>query len=264
MENKWLDFLQEVKITKAATTHALYSTALSHFKTCTSAEVLVFIEKAKLSDTSKKLYLNILGTALEYYGVTDRNVARIIKNYRANIPIEPCPSDSEMETIWNTLKTSRDRLIFSLMAYNGLRVSEVQALTIDSVIADNAILLEHTKGKQDSIVTLVHPRCIESLVDWLEQRPSVKGERGLFLTRYRKQMTLDGMKYAVKKWCTDLGLPYHPHSFRRYFANTLNKGGIPLQTISAAMRHKNIKTTMGYLNIGQYDVANALESVYKK
>ena len=264
MKNKWSDFLQEVKITKSKSTYELYTHALSHFKMGTSTEVLIFIEKTKLSDTSKKLYLGILGTALEYYGVTDRNVSRIIKGYKVNQPLEPCPTDSEIETIWSTLKTSRDRLIFSLMVYNGLRIGEIQFLTIDSVMENNTILLEHTKGKQDCIITLVHPRCIESLAEYMEQRPSVKGERGLFLTKYKRQMTLKGMKYAVKKWCTDLGLPYHPHSFRRYFANTLNKGGIPLQTISAAMRHKNIKTTMGYLNIGQYDVASALEKVYKK
>ena len=264
MTNKWIDFLQEVKITKAATTHNLYSTALSHFKMGTSTEVLTFIEKSKLSDTSKKLYLNILGTALEYYGISDKNIARIIKNYRANQPLEPCPTDEEIETIWGMLKTARDELIFSLMSYNGLRVSEVQSLTLDDVMSNDTILLRNTKGKQDSIIPLVHPRCIGSLATYLQQRPIIKDERALFLTKYKRPMTLNGMKYAVKKWCSDLGLPYHPHSFRRYFANTLNKCGVPLQTISAAMRHKNIKTTMGYLNIGQYDVANALESVYKK
>jgi integrase/recombinase XerD len=214
-----------------------------------------------LSDSSKKLYLTILNSALAYLGEDTKALARISKGYRANKPVEPCPTAEEVERIYNSLKSARDKTILGLMAYQGLRVSEVQGLTLESLVGENMLLLEHTKGKQDAIVNLVHHRLIGDMQRYLGTRPDVK-DKHLFLTRYGKGMTLPGMKYAITKWCTDLGLEYHAHSFRRYFANTLSKAGVPLQTICAAMRHKSVKTTMTYLNIGSTDVADALATVY--
>ena len=77
-------------------------------------------------------------------------------------------------------------------------------------------------------------------------------------------MTLEGMKFMVRKVCRECGLPYHPHSFRRYFANTLSKHGVELQYIQTAMRHKNPGTTMRYLNSDQDDVAAIMKRVYKE
>lgn len=260
----WQPFLQETKITKSPATAHLYKNALKYFRTGEPDEVLAFIAEAPLSDTSKKLYLTILRGALAYLGKDTKPLARIAKGYRANKPVAPCPTSDEVELIYSSLKSARDKAIFGLMAYQGLRVSEVQALTLESLIGENMLLLEHTKGKQDAIINVVHPRLIGDLQAYLQARPNVNVEdKHLFLTRYGKGITLAGLKYAITKWCTDLGLGYHPHSFRRYFANTLSRAGVPLQIICAAMRHKNVKTTMMYLNIGSTDVADALAMVFR-
>ena len=261
----WNEFLREIKITKRESTYENYKNALKHFQKGNKEEVLVFISKTGLSESSKKLYLNVLGSALEYYDMETKDIKRIISNYRANTTIEPCPTDKEVEMVWESCKTARDRLIFGLMAYAGLRVSEVQALTMDCIINGNKIVLKGTKGKHDAIVTLVHPRILEAMQEYLADKPWCHDkDNPLFVTNRHQGMTLEGMMFMIKRNCVKLNLPYHPHSFRRYFGNTLSRKGLPLQLISRAMRHKNVKTTMGYLNISQEDVASALKGIYKE
>ena len=57
-------FLGEISITRSPATARLYENALKYFCTGEPDEVLAFIAKAPLSDTSKKLYLTILQGAV--------------------------------------------------------------------------------------------------------------------------------------------------------------------------------------------------------
>lgn len=257
------EYLAEVKITKSAETWKLYSFALQNFpKGGTREEILNFIESSPAKETTKKLYLKILGNALEFYNKRTKDIDRLIKGYRCNKPVEPCPTRLEVEKLWRSLKKPRDKLIFGLMAYNGLRVSEVCNLTVDDILPDNRILLRDTKGKQDCIVPIVHSRVKIALEEWLKIRNST--DKALFTTHFHKAMTLGSMKLFITRRCRKVGLPYHPHSFRRFFGNTLSRAGVPIQNICVAMRHKNIATTMGYLNINQEDTKSILETIYTK
>ena len=256
------EYLEEIRRTRSPNTYENYCNALKKFKTGSKEEIIDFIADDSIAGTSKKMYLTVLKSALDYYGALTKDKARIIKGYRCNNPIEPCPTDEEVEKIWGVLKRPRDKLIFALMAYNGLRISEVANLHLGDILSGNKILLRNTKGKQDAVVPIIHDRVRESLNEYLDTRKYDLDE--LFVTQQRSAMTLEGMKFMVRKVCRECGLPYHPHSFRRYFANTLSKHGVELQYIQTAMRHKNPGTTMRYLNIDQDDVAAIMKRIYKE
>lgn len=256
------EYLEEIRRTRSPNTYENYCNALKKFKTGSKEEIIEFIADDSIAGTSKKMYLTVLKSALDYYGELSRDKARIIKGYRCNNPIEPCPTDEEVEKIWGVLKRPRDKLIFALMAYNGLRISEVANLHLGDILSGNKILLRNTKGKRDAVVPIIHDRVRESLDEYLDTRKYDLDE--LFVTQQRAAMTLEGMKFMVSKVCRKCGLPYHPHSFRRYFANTLSKHGVELQYIQTAMRHKNPGTTMRYLNIDQDDVAAIMKRIYKE
>ena len=256
------EYLEEIRRTRSPNTYENYCNALKKFKTGSKEEIIEFIADDSIKGTSKKMYLTVLRGALDYEGRLTKDIARIIRSFRCNQPIEPCPTDDEVEEIWGTLKRPRDKLIFALMAYNGLRVSEVANLHLGDILAGNKILLRDTKGKQDAIVPIIHERVLSSLDEYLDSRRYNLDE--LFVTQQKAPMTLEGMKRMVSEICRKCGLPYHPHSFRRYFANTLSKHGVELQYIQTAMRHRSPGTTMRYLNINQDDVAAIMKRIYKE
>ena len=256
----YTNFLEEIKLTKSDNTYKTYQRALGFFPNGTRQEAIAMISSS-LADTTKRLYLQVFRSALEWYGQNDKEIARIIKGFRPEETVEPCPTSENIELIWKGLMKPRDRAIFALMCYNGLRVGEVASIKIQDVSPD-AILIRHTKGKKDAIIPLVHERVRVSLQAYLKTR--VKGVSDvLFLTKQGKPLSIRDIQRFIQNECAMNGLDkFHCHSFRRFFANTLKKAGVPIEDIQQCLRHKTITTTIKYLNFGEGTVKNTLAAVY--
>ena len=250
------EFLDEVRRTRSENTYESYCDALACFPECTKEEVLSYIA-GDASDSTKKLRLTILRQALIFYGKLDRDFQRIIKGFKGNAKVQPCPTAADVEKLWSNLRSHRDKLIVALMAYNGLRVSEVVGIAMTD-LGKHSITLRNTKGKHDDIIPLVHPRVIEELSAYLKER---KVSPWLFVSKRGNQLAVETVKSMVRKEFRDNGMEFHCHSLRRYYANTLMNAGIPLEKMCKCMRHSNVTTTMKYLNISVADVKECLEAV---
>ena len=254
---KYDEFLEEIQRTRSANTYESYKDALACFPEGTKEEVLEYIESPDVADSTKKLRLGILRQALLYNGALTKEIQRLIKGYKGNVKVQPCPTPADVEKLWSGLRSHRDKLIVALMAYNGLRVSEVAGITLED-IGEHSITLRNTKGKRDAVIPLVHPRVIDELAAYLKERPCNIPE--LFISRRRQAMSSATMKMMVRNEFSDNGLGFHAHSLRRYYANTLMKAGVSLEKLCKCMRHSSVTTTMRYLNISMDDVKEALEA----
>ena len=255
----WHNFLDDVRATKSGNTYKSYQNALRYFKDGSLEEIRAFLGN-DLADSTKKQTLRILCIALEYNDMYDKARRKLIKSYRPNITVQECPTDKDIELVWGNLLTHRDRAMFALMAYNGLRVGEVSGLDMSDLLKGNRLMLRNTKGKHDTIIPLVHPRVLSSLKAYIKER---KGDSpALFLNHRGARISSNGLTQLIRNEFHDNGLDFHAHSLRRYFANTLSKNGIPVQDIQVAMRHANIVTTMGYLNINEDKTKSVLQEVY--
>lgn len=261
----WEKFLEEVKATKTTNTYLAYLNSLSHFPSGSREEIINFIANKTIKDSTKKQHLTILLIALKWYGCTDKNLMRLAASFRPNEEEQPCPTTEEIEKIWRRIKTSRDKAMFALMAWNGLRVSEVAKLDVDD-FNKGVLLLRNTKGKKDSLVPLVHDRVKTWLHSYLKKRKEIETDsNAMFLNNRKGRVTEVSIKKYIKNVCTSAGCPqYHCHSFRRFFANTLSRAGVPLQNLKECMRHRSVNTTMRYLNIGVDDIKKTLSDVYNK
>ncbi len=259
----YTDFLEEIRQTKSVNTFKTYQRALGFFPEGTRQEAINVISSG-LADTTKRLYLQVFRSALEWYGVNDRDITRVIKGYRAEEKVEPCPTPANVELLWKGLSKPRDKAIFALMCYNGLRVGEIASIKMQDV-SDDAILIRHTKGKQDAVIPLVHGRVRDALQSYIKVRQKTAGSGlsdVLFLTEGGKPLGIRDIQRFIQNECTMNGLDFHCHSFRRFFANTLKKAGVPIEDIQQCLRHKTITTTMKYLNFGEGTVKNTLAAVY--
>lgn len=255
----WHDFLDDVRATKSENTYKSYRNALRYFKGGSLDEIKEFLGQ-NLADSTKKQVLKVLCVALEYNDMYDKAHRKLIKSYKPNVSVQECPTDKDIELVWSNLLTHRDRAMFALMAYNGLRVGEVAGLNMADLLKGNRLMLRNTKGKHDAIIPLVHPRVLSSLKAYIKER---QGESPALFLNYRgNRISINGLTQLIRNEFHDNGLNFHAHSLRRYFANTLSKNGIPVQDIQIAMRHANIATTMGYLNIDEDKTKSILQEVY--
>ena len=60
------------------------------------------------------------------------------------------------------------------------------------------------------------------------------------------------------------GIKASPHMLRHYFANARRKDGWKLELISQALGHRNIETTMKYLNITDEELIEVSDAFYSK
>ena len=253
---KYDDFLEEVRRTRSADTYESYKFSLKCFPEGTKEEVLAYIERKDIADSTKKLRLVVLKQALLYIGGMTQDIHRLISGYRPNVAVQPCPTTADVEKLWSGLRSHRDKLIVALMAYNGLRVSEVAGITLDD-LGNDTVTLRGTKGKRDAVIPLVHPRVKDELAFYLKERFS--DSSALFIG-VRGAMTTNGIKQVINKEFKDNEMPFHCHSLRRYYANTLMNAGVSLEKLCKCMRHSSVTTTMRYLNISTDDVKEALEA----
>ena len=254
------EFLAEVKVLRSKATYEGYKAALKHFPNPTKENIMKYIENPKFSSSTKKEPHRLLGTGLRWYNKMDRGIERLIKVYRANKTVEPCPTNEQVELAWNQLGNNRDRAMFALMAYNGLRIGEVHALDrADVDIEHNILIVRGTKGKHDAIIPLIHPRVQKYLYAWMTERHD--NYKALFIGP-NGRLSYGFLKVKFHELFRDLGMEFHAHSLRRYYANSMYNAGVPLQDMSVAMRHANVSTTMRYLNIGQQNVVAALQRTF--
>lgn len=60
------------------------------------------------------------------------------------------------------------------------------------------------------------------------------------------------------------GIKASPHMLRHYFANARRKDGWKLEMISQALGHRNIETTMKYLNITEDELIEVSDAFYNR
>ncbi len=254
------DFLEEVRKTRRESTYKTYFMALKLFPEGTEDEILDYIDKNPHKSTTKKYNLRVLKMALEYNNALTRGMARIIKTYKADETVQECPTVEQVGKVWDNLPSARERAIFALMAFMGLRVGEVRNLNL-SDIKDGRIILRKTKGHRGDIVPMVH-RAIEPAINaYLKERRPTDSE-ALF-TSTRGRISVDWLKHLIKNEFNDNGFPqFHCHSLRRFYANAMYRAGVSLVDMQDNMRHKSVETTRRYLNLGQQNKIAAMQQTW--
>jgi len=145
----------------------------------------------------------------------------------------------------------RDAAILAVLAYTGLRRSEVAGLEVaNCVFGQNARLRVRGKGDKEREVPLA-PQATAALEAWLLARGRRQGK--LFNRVDRNGSILAGglsdnaIWRIVTKRREEAGLPrLTPHDFRRTWVGTLLDENVDLVTVQALAGHADPKTTARY------------------
>ena len=183
---------------------------------------------------------------------------------------QPLPrdiSDADVERLFACIDHPRDRLMFGLMCWAGLRVGEVAALQVSDLIPDSsgekgARLRVRGKGQKERVVPLT-PDLTQQWEMWLAQRPEVEDE-ALFITRRKEGIRERGIQDRLAHYCRQAGLEVSCHQLRHTFGRWMAEGEMPLPSLSKMLGHAQVTTTQVYIAGAGVDVRADYEAAMSR
>lgn len=140
----------------------------------------------------------------------------------------------------------RNYAIVTIMAYAGLRISEVLNLRkTDINTTASQIRVADGKGEKQRIV-IINSKIISAIREY-EKSDKVESEY-LFHNSKGKVLNPSTINKVFDEFSTD-GIHINPHALRHFFCyNALESGAYSINEVSNQAGHTSIKTTMRYLN----------------
>jgi integrase/recombinase XerD len=152
---------------------------------------------------------------------------------------------------WQHL-AERDWLLIALLAYTGIRRSEVLAIKRSDVDLVNNMLTVHGKGDNQRTIPL-SSQLREPLAKHLD---GFHHQDKIFPMKPRRLWTII-TNYAHSAGIYDL----HPHSFRHFFATQLVERGVSLNVIKELLGHADIGSTAIYLDALPLHLRSAISAL---
>jgi integrase/recombinase XerD len=169
----------------------------------------------------------------------------------------------EIDAVFKILETARDRALFGLGIYTGMRIGEIICLKQDQVFTADGVKYQLTVKrlkKRDAVYSDIplHPKLRQFLKDYKTQVreaawlfPSSESVNG-HLSRARAHEVLAGAFITLKLEGAST------HSMRRSCLTYMSRAGIPLRTIQEISGHSNLGQLQAYLQVDPEDKHRAI------
>jgi integrase/recombinase XerD len=192
--------------------------------------------------------------------------------------IEPATISKVQErTLYQAARSDRDRFLLRFMLNTGLRVSEVEGITLQSVeeidlpdgTRERILRVRQGKGRKDRHVPLntrAFPRFEREVADYVR---TVRGRSArcaaLFLTpagrsaepaAYRP-LTTAAIQSLFARLALDTGIPIHPHVCRHTMASRWISSGVPPSVVKRALGHSSMRMVERYVHFDAAGLAAA-------
>lgn len=146
----------------------------------------------------------------------------------------------------DTVLARRDRALLLVLADTACRVGGLIQLRIGDLDLASGQLYLREKGNKGRYA-FITPMTQEALKDWLEVRPTNKGDY-LFVTlgsRGEDGLADQGVREVLRRLKRKAGVkgPVNPHAFRHAFAREYLTNGGDLASLADIMGHSDVKVT---------------------
>ena len=162
--------------------------------------------------------------------------------------------DADLVRLLAVLASPLERAACLLMLDCGLRVGEVQRLSLGDLALDAQPprLRVHGKGSIQRTVYLADEP-LAALRAWLEVRLST-AELALFTNRAGQRLSVAAIQRRLTQAGRRAGIRLTCHQFRHTFGRRLAEAGLPPTTIQALLGHTRLHTTQVYVNLANTQV----------
>lgn len=165
------------------------------------------------------------------------------------------------KTAFGTNQALRDQAIVALMAYAGLRVSELVALDVrdlELTPRKGRVIVRLGKGQKRREIPL-GAEARRSVAAWLSVRGECSGSEPVFTGKGTDRLTSRQVERIVKEVGRLAGVDLSPHPLRHTFAKRMVDKGTPLTIVQDLLGHSRLDTTRRYILPGWADKENAVE-----
>jgi integrase len=170
---------------------------------------------------------------------------------------EPDPVTTEdIEMILHSGSYRRTRMWVLLYSYQGMRATEIAAVSGSSIDWRNQrILSAEAKGGKE-VWRPVHPVVWEHLQTW-------RTESWLFPspTRTGEHITAANVSNVLSKAFKRAGIPHRPHQMRAWYATEMIDAGVPTIVVAAALRHSDTQSVDKYVRVKEHTIAAAMRNL---
>jgi integrase/recombinase XerD len=154
----------------------------------------------------------------------------------------------------------RDRLLFTLVAETGLRISEALGIYREDInlTPDDEKIAVRGKGQRSRTVMLyAAPQSLVLLRRYLSASRIASGP--LFRGNWRRRgsalpMHYRTAHYAWKRYCQEAGVSADIHALRHSYATTLINNGVRIEVVRKLLGHKSVQTTLRYAEVNDATV----------
>jgi site-specific recombinase XerD len=169
-----------------------------------------------------------------------------------------------------TVEGKRDRAILELLFSTGLRISELCALSIDTVDLTRDDLSVRGKGDKIRLVFL-SDAARNAIKDYLKARKDL--DSALFVRHGRKvndggdlRLQARAIQRLLKTHAAMAGITRKvtPHVIRHSFMTDLLQNGADIRSVQALLGHTNINTTQIYSRVTDKNLRDVHEKIHKR
>ncbi|NFI47848.1 transposase [Clostridium botulinum] len=148
----------------------------------------------------------------------------------------------------------RNYAIVTIMAYAGLRISEVLNLKTNDVdLASKELIVKEGKGNKERIV-YINSKIIESIKEYLKVRKEDNTDY-LFISNKGGKLDRTVINKVFKKHSDKIT----PHTLRHFYCSNALEAGFSVHEVANQAGHSNIHTTLLYTNPSKEKMKNKAE-----
>jgi integrase/recombinase XerD len=156
-------------------------------------------------------------------------------------------TEEELRRLMSVIKSPRDRAIFAVSYWRGLRASEVGIIPVSAWRpAAKTLFVHRLKGSMDGEFLLSPLEC-RTLNAWIKVRGNEPGP--LFVSRNHRGIRRGMMFVLMRRYGAAAGLPArlcHPHSLKHSIATHLIGKHSELFAVKDWLGHKSFNSTLRY------------------
>ncbi|NFG97871.1 transposase [Clostridium sporogenes] len=148
----------------------------------------------------------------------------------------------------------RNYSIVTIMAYGGLRISEVLNLKLDDIdLTSKELVVKEGKGDKERIV-YINSKIVEAVKEYLKVR---KEDSTNYLFISNKGGKID--RTVINKVFNKYNDKITPHTLRHFYCSNALETGFSVHEVANQAGHSNIHTTLLYTNPSKKKMKNKAE-----
>ena len=157
------------------------------------------------------------------------------------LPTKPL-SESELSGLLKACSTERDRLLVAVLAYTGLRITEMATLKCEDIDWRQGTFKIRGKGDKERVVA-PSPDVLNRLHAFCGMFPTGP----VWMSQWGKPLASHQIRKIIYNIAAAAGIKsVHPHRFRAFFATQYIEQFADIQALQGVMGHESIETTAAY------------------